>query len=89
VVLAGVAVHAPLARVPENAMKFGVGVMLTSFGTFWGGEGAGARWPAGDGALLAIVPVTLAFALAMVAVLRRRTSASPTPAPAKEPVVRA
>src|SRR5579884_3245805 len=53
VVLAGLAVHAPLARVPENAMKFAVGVMLTSFGTFWGAEGAGAHWPGGDGALLA------------------------------------
>ncbi len=60
VVLAGVAVHAPLARVPENTMKFAVGVMLTSFGTFWGAEGAGAHWPGGDAALLAIVPVTLA-----------------------------
>jgi uncharacterized membrane protein len=77
VVLAGVAVHAPLARVPENAMKFAVGVMLTSFGTFWGAEGAGAHWPGGDAALLAIVPVTLAIALAMVAALRRR---APVPA---------
>ncbi|MGI8506365.1 MAG: COG4280 domain-containing protein [Solirubrobacteraceae bacterium] len=78
VVLAGVAVHAPLARVPENAMKFGVGVMLTSFGMFWGTEGAGGHWPAGDGALLAIIPVTLVLALAMVGALRRRP---PTPAP--------
>jgi uncharacterized membrane protein len=72
VILAGVAVHAPLSRVPENAMKFAVGVMLTSFGTFWGAEGAGAHWPGGDAALLAIVPVTLAIALAMLAALRRR-----------------
>jgi uncharacterized membrane protein len=72
VILAGLAVHAPLSRVPENAMKFAVGVMLTSFGTFWGAEGAGAHWPGGDAALLAIVPVTLAIALAMVALLRRR-----------------
>jgi len=42
VALVGVAIHAPLTRVPENAMKFSVGVMLTSFGTFWGAEGAGA-----------------------------------------------
>src|SRR5947209_11463743 len=48
VLLTGLAVHAPLARVPENAMKFAVGVMLTSFGMFWGAEGAGAHWPAGD-----------------------------------------
>ncbi len=78
VTLAGLAVHAPLSRVPENAMKFAVGVMLTSFGTFWGAEGAGAHWPGGDAALLAIIPVTLALALAMVAALRRR-AASPYP----------
>jgi uncharacterized membrane protein len=73
VVVAGLAVHAPLARVPENTMKFGVGVMLTSFGTFWGAEGAGAHWPGGDAALLAIVPTTLAVAAAIVTLLRRRT----------------
>jgi uncharacterized membrane protein len=56
VALTGVVVHAPLARVPENAMKFSVGVMLTSFGIFWGAEGAGAHWPGGDAALLAVVP---------------------------------
>ena len=77
VVLAGLAAHAPLARVPENAMKFSVGVMLTAFGTFWGAEGAGAHWPGGDAALLALVPATLAFALAGVALLRRRDSARP------------
>ncbi len=71
VVLAGVAVHAPLARVPENTLKFAVGVMLTSFGMFWGAEGAGAHWPGSDAALLVIVPVTLAFAVGMVAALRR------------------
>jgi uncharacterized membrane protein len=69
--LAGVAAHAPLARVPENTLKFGVGVMLTSFGIFWGAEGAGAHWPGGDAALLAIVPATLVCALGMVRALRR------------------
>jgi uncharacterized membrane protein len=72
VTAAGLAVHAPLARVPENTLKFAVGVMLTSFGTFWGAEGAGAHWPGGDAALLAIVPATLVFALALVVTLRRR-----------------
>jgi uncharacterized membrane protein len=72
VVTAGVAVHAPLARVPENALKFGVGVMLTSFGMFWGAEGAGAHWPGGDASLLALIPGTLVFALGLVALLRRR-----------------
>ena len=71
VTLAGVVAHAPLSRVPENTLKFGVGVMLTSFGIFWGAEGAGAHWPGGDAALLAIIPVTLGCALAMVAALRR------------------
>jgi uncharacterized membrane protein len=80
VVLAGLAARAPLARVPENAMKFSVGVMLTSFGTFWGAEGAGASWPGGDAALLAIVPGVLACALAMVAWLRRGAAAIGEPA---------
>jgi uncharacterized membrane protein len=72
VIVAGVAVHAPLSRVPENTLKFVVGVMLTSFGMFWGAEGAGASWPGGDAALLAIIPLTLAFAVGLVAALRRR-----------------
>jgi uncharacterized membrane protein len=75
VVLGGVAVHAPLARVPENTMKFAVGVMLTSFGTFWGAEGAGSHWPGGDGALLVIIPVILGLSVALVAWLRRGSSA--------------
>jgi uncharacterized membrane protein len=74
VVLAGFAVHAPLARVPENTLKFVVGVMLTSFGTFWGAEGAGANWPGGDAALLVLIPLMLVASLTMVWVLRRRTS---------------
>jgi uncharacterized membrane protein len=77
VILAGLAVHAPLARVPENVMKFAVGVMLTSFGTFWGVEGAGAHWPGGDAALLAIIPATLTLAVTLVLALRRRESSVP------------
>ncbi len=71
VILLGVAARAPLARVPENSMKFAVGVMLTSFGMFWGGEGAGASWPGSDAALLVIVPAVLALSVATVAALRR------------------
>ncbi|HZL47449.1 MAG TPA: hypothetical protein VFC30_00370 [Solirubrobacteraceae bacterium] len=71
VIAAGVAVRAPLARVPENTMKFAVGVMLSSFGMFWGAEGAGASWPGGDGALLAIVPGVLLVAVAMAKALSR------------------
>jgi uncharacterized membrane protein len=71
IVGAGVAIRAPLARVPENAMKFVVGVMLTSFGVFWGGEGANAHWPGGDAALLGIIPAIALFSLGTVAALRR------------------
>jgi uncharacterized membrane protein len=67
----GVAVRAPLSRVPENTLKFVVGIMLTAFGTFWGAEGAGANWPGSDAALLALVPAIALFAVALVAALRR------------------
>jgi uncharacterized membrane protein len=77
VVLAGIAVHAPLARVPENTMKFAVGVMLTSFGMFWGAEGAGAHWPGGDAALLGLIPGTLVFGLALAQVVRRDVARRP------------
>jgi uncharacterized membrane protein len=70
VAAAGVALRSPLARVPENAMKFSVGVMLSSFGMFWGAEGAGAHWPGGDAALLAIIPVILVASLGMARALR-------------------
>jgi uncharacterized membrane protein len=70
VLLAVVAARAPLARVPENTLKFAVGVLLTSFGTFWGAEGAGVDWPGADAALLVIVPLTLGVSVALVAALR-------------------
>ncbi|HEX7996461.1 MAG TPA: hypothetical protein VF506_21285 [Streptosporangiaceae bacterium] len=82
VAVAGFALRAPLARVPENTLKFTVGVMLTAFGTFWGAEGAGARWPGSDAALLVLAPAIALFALALVALLRR----TPSPAVA-EPIV--
>jgi uncharacterized membrane protein len=83
VLVAGVAVHAPLARVPENTLKFAVGVMLTSFGMFWGAEGAGAHWPGSDAALLVIIPATLLYSLGLVAALRRRKPAPLKPADAE------
>ena len=69
---AGVALKAPLSRVPENTMKFAVGVMLTGFGVFWGAEGAGAEWPGGDAALPLVIAYVLATATAAVWILRRR-----------------
>jgi uncharacterized membrane protein len=79
VLAAVVAVRGPLSRVPENTMKFAVGVLLTSFGTFWGAEGAGAGWPGGDVALAVLIPMTLAVALLLVAVLRRSTASVVVP----------
>jgi uncharacterized membrane protein len=76
VTAAGLAVRAPLTRVPENWMKLAVGVMLTSFGAFWGAEGAGADWPGGDAALLVLVPVTALTAAAAIAWLRSRAAAA-------------
>jgi uncharacterized membrane protein len=91
VAAAGAAARAPLARVPENTMKFAVGVMLSSYGMFWGAEGAGASWPGGDAALLAIIPAILASAVAMAWILRRTLHPAATaeaavpPADAAEP----
>ncbi len=79
--LVGVTLHKPLSGVPENTMKFAVGVMLTTFGTFWGAEGTGVEWPGGDVALLGIVVFVLALSLALVRVLevqRKRELAAAT-----------
>ena len=75
VVAAGIVLHAPLSRVPENVMKFFVGVMLTTFGIFWLGEGLGVAWPGNDVALLAIALGTLLVALLAVGIMRREQPA--------------
>ncbi len=67
---AGAALRAPLARVPENAMKFIVGIALSTFGVFWGAEGAGATWPGDDAALPAVALALLAASWLMVRSLR-------------------
>ncbi len=79
VAAAGVALHAPLARVPENTLKFAVGVILTSFGLFWGGEGVGVRWPGGDAALFVVMAGVLAIATVGVGVGKRRAGQRPAP----------
>src|SRR4051794_6870126 len=71
VVLAGIVVRGPLARVPENTLAFAVGVMLTTFGIFWGAEGAGADWPGGDASLPAVLAFVLLMSVGYVALLRR------------------
>jgi len=72
VVLAGILVREPLGRVPENTLAFAVGVMLTTFGIFWGTEGAGVHWPGGDAALLGVLAFVSLLSLGFVTVLRRR-----------------
>ncbi len=67
----GVVLHRPLARVPENALKFAVGVMLASFGTFWIGEGYGLPWPGGDLSMLWLIAGYLAVSLLCVTAVRR------------------
>jgi uncharacterized membrane protein len=78
VAVAGVLVHEPLARVPENTIKFAVGLLLTTFGTFWAAEGAGVSWPGDELALLGLLGFLSALALLLVRVLRRQRLESRT-----------
>lgn len=80
VVLVGALVHRPLSRVPENTMKFAVGAMLTTFGAFWGAEGAGVTWPGQDLAILGILAFVLIGALGLVALLKQRRARALVPA---------
>jgi uncharacterized membrane protein len=83
VVAVGLVVRGPLERVPENMLKFAVGVMLTSFGIFWAGEGAGVDWPGSDLAILGLIVYLAVVSLALVRVLRRRRRATLAPAAAR------
>ena len=67
VLVAGIVAHAPLARVPENSLKFAVGVMLTAFGIFWASEGAGVVWPGGETAIFGLIAFVLAVSIGLVA----------------------
>src|SRR6266571_1943854 len=71
VVALGVVVRRPLSRVPENTLKYGVGVILTSLGTFWAAEGMGARWPLDFVSILGLVAVYLAASQAAIGLIRR------------------
>ncbi len=72
VVGAALLVHQPLSRVPENWLKFAVGLLLSTFGTFWAAEGAGAAWPASDGAIPGILALFIIVSFGFVQLLRRR-----------------
>jgi uncharacterized membrane protein len=71
VLTVGMIVHAPLTRVPENTLKFGVGIMLTAFGIFWSAEGAGVAWPGSDASILGVIAFVVVVAFGLVAVARR------------------
>ena len=70
----GIALRKPLTRVPENTLKFAVGVMISAFGVYWTGEGLGVDWPGGDLAILALGALLLASGLALVAAFRRKST---------------
>ena len=72
VVIAGVLAKGPLSRVPENTIKFAVGLLLTSFGCFWGAEGAGVDWPGDELSLLGVIAFFAAVSFVLVRGLRRR-----------------
>jgi uncharacterized membrane protein len=76
VVAVGFALHRPLARVPENTLKFVVGVMLSAFGVFWTGEGLGVTWPGEDLAIIAFAVLFLVTALLAVTLARRQSAAA-------------
>ncbi len=80
VLVVGLVVHKPLSRVPENTLKFGVGVMLSAFGVFWTGEGLGVEWPGHDLILLAFAAVFLLVGLGTASALR----AAPDTTPARQ-----
>jgi uncharacterized membrane protein len=72
VVVAGVLARGPLKRVPENTIKFAVGLLLTSFGCFWAAEGAGAHWPGDELSLLGVIGFLVVLSFALVRALRRQ-----------------
>jgi uncharacterized membrane protein len=80
VILVGVLVRAPLQRIPENTLKFIVGIMLTTFGTFWSGESFGINWPFSDLFLLILAVLYLAVsALLVTAIKQQKLRMAPAP----------
>jgi len=74
VIALGVILHRPLSAVPENALKFIVGILLSAFGTFWVGEGLGLGWPGQDWSLLGLVLGFILFAALAVPLCRREAA---------------
>ncbi|HEY3942774.1 MAG TPA: hypothetical protein VGL60_09835 [Acidimicrobiales bacterium] len=68
----GLVIRRPLSRIPENSLKFVVGILLTTFGVFWSSEGAGIRWPGSDGAIPVLLLVVAATSLLLAGALRHQ-----------------
>ncbi len=79
VVLLGLVLHRPLARVPENGLKFAVGILIAAFGVFWVGEGLGLEWPGEEWALFGLALGLLCAAALAVRLVRRGVTAAPQP----------
>jgi uncharacterized membrane protein len=71
VIFAGAVIRAPLTKVPENSLKFVVGIMLTSFGTFWAGEGFHVSWPLADVFILILAAIYLVASFLLVTALKQ------------------
>lgn len=78
VIALGASIHRPLTRIPENALKFVVGLLLTAFGCFWVGQGLGVAWPGGDWAILMLTVLLLLVSMACVRLCRRHARGAPT-----------
>jgi uncharacterized membrane protein len=68
----GAAVYSVVAQIPRSALQLAVGVLLSTFGTFWSVEGIGVDWPASDGAILGLLAIYLGTAATFIAIERRR-----------------
>jgi uncharacterized membrane protein len=77
IAIAGLVLRRPLARVPENTLKFVVGVMLSAFGVFWTGEGLGVAWPGADLAIVGFAGLFLLVAALAAVALRRPIEVTP------------
>jgi uncharacterized membrane protein len=75
VAVVGIVVHRPLARMPENAVKLAVGLLLTSFGCFWAAEGVGVEWPGGEASLPAVIAYFAVVSYVLARALRGRRPA--------------
>jgi uncharacterized membrane protein len=71
VAAAAALLHRPLSRVPENTLKFAVGIMISAFGLFWFGEGIGIHWPHGDATILGLMAILLGASSVAVGMARR------------------